>query len=91
MDRDVAVAASGHLGTTIISTELCWSSRFLYFIFHSLQSQCFLQTGGGCLLYLVASSARLWLGFVFTPFILFPFQSRTILPWFCSLGILKHI
>lgn len=60
-NRDAAVAASGHLEATLTSTGLCWSSsRILNFIFHPFQSHCLLlQTGGACLLYLVASSPRL--------------------------------
>lgn len=93
--RDVAVAAPGRLGTTVFSSGLSWSSssRF-FFLFlpppfksHSL----LLPTGGRCLLYLVASSARLWLGIAFIPFIIFPFQSRAILTYFFSLFIFKHL
>lgn len=96
MGRDVPVAAPGRLGTTVFSRGLSWSSssssRFFFLFFSPFQSHSrLLTTGGGCLLYLVASSARLWLGFVFMPFIIFPFQSRAILTYFFSLVIFKHL
>lgn len=50
-----------------------------------------LPTEGGCSLYLVADSAGLWLGFVFIPFIIFPFQSKAILTYLFSLVIFKHL
>jgi len=84
MGRDVAGAAPGCLGMAVFGGRVSWSSSRVFFLFPvPFQSRSLLlPTEGGCLLYLVPSSARLWLGFVFTPFIVFLFRSRATSPYF---------